>query len=61
MDFIISLPKSNCYDDILLVTDRLSKYGHFIPIKHLYSARAIAETFVKRVVKLHGIRLLLLA
>jgi len=56
MDFITRLPKSNGYDSILVVVDRLSKYGHFIPLKHPYSARSVAETFVKEVVRMHGIQ-----
>jgi len=54
MDFI-NLPRSHGYDAILVIVDRLSKYEHFIPIKHPYLARSIAEVFVKEVVKLHGI------
>jgi len=53
--FIVILPKSKGYDAILVVIDRLSKYGHFIPIKHPYSVRSIVEIFIKEVVKLHGI------
>ncbi|KAA0066932.1 MADS-box transcription factor ANR1 [Cucumis melo var. makuwa] len=37
-----------------LLVDRLSKYGHFLPLKHPYSAKSIAELFVKEVVRLHG-------
>jgi len=55
MDFIVRLPKSCEKDAILVVVDRLSKYGHFIALKHPYSARSIAEVFVKEVVRLHGI------
>jgi len=52
MDFIVRLPKSNGYDSVLVVVDRLSKYG---PIKHPYSAKSITEVFAKEIVRLHGI------
>ncbi|CAJ2641615.1 unnamed protein product [Trifolium pratense] len=55
MDFITGLPKSKGFEAIFVVVDRLSKYAHFILLKRPYSARSLAETFTKEVVRLHGI------
>lgn len=40
---------------IMVVVDCLTKYAHFIPLKHPYMATNVAKAFVKHVVKLHGI------
>lgn len=55
MDFITGLPKSKGFEAILVVVDRLSKYAHFVPLKHPYSAKTLAEIFTREVVRLHGI------
>ncbi|WVZ04713.1 hypothetical protein V8G54_018059 [Vigna mungo] len=54
MDFIGGLPKTQGVDTILVVVDRLTKYAHFIAIAHPYTAKDIAEIFIKDIVKLHG-------
>ncbi|KAL0550401.1 hypothetical protein IC582_014911 [Cucumis melo] len=47
IDFVDGLPKANEYEVILVVVDCLSKYVHFLPSKHPYTAKAVTELFVK--------------
>ncbi|KAL0534326.1 hypothetical protein IC582_028616 [Cucumis melo] len=54
MDFIEGLPKSNSFKVILVVVNRFSKYGHFQMLKHPYTAKTVADLFVKEIVRLHG-------
>jgi len=55
MDFIEGLPKSNGYSVIMVVVDRLTKFAHFVAVKHPYTASTIAQLFMDNIVKLHGL------
>jgi len=39
---------------ILVEVDRLSKYAHFMALKHPFMTRFVAESFVREIAKLHG-------
>lgn len=50
MDFIDGLPKLDNFSAILVVVDRLSKYAHFITLKHPYTTLTAAAFFLKETV-----------
>lgn len=54
MDFIEGLPKSYGFEVIFVVGDRVSKYDHFLMLKHPYTAKTITDLFIKEIVRLHG-------
>lgn len=55
MDFIDGLPTSDHKTSIWVVIDRFSKYDHFFPLSHPYTAQEIAALFFANVHKLHGL------
>ena len=54
IDFVEGLPKVNGKSVILTVVDRFSKYAHFLPLGHPYTASSVARAFFNDVVRLHG-------
>ncbi|KAG8497362.1 hypothetical protein CXB51_008586 [Gossypium anomalum] len=55
LDFIEGLPNSNKKNSILVVVDHLTKYGHFVALSHLYTAKDVAQEYLNNVYKLHGV------
>ncbi|WVZ84790.1 hypothetical protein U9M48_031778 [Paspalum notatum var. saurae] len=55
MDFIEGLPRVHGKTVILTVVDRFSKFAHFIPLAHPYTATTVARAFFVEIVRLHGI------
>lgn len=54
MDFIEGLPLSKGSDVILVVVDRFTKYAHFLPLKHPFTAVQVADNYLSKVASLYG-------
>jgi hypothetical protein len=56
LDFITGLPRIQKHNDsIMVVIDKVSKSGHFIPVKYTYKDINIVEIFMKEIFRLYGI------
>jgi len=55
MDFIEGLPQSKNSNCILVVVDKLTRYAHFLALKHPFTAHQVAMVFVDNVYKLHSL------
>lgn len=55
MDFIAGLPISNGYSTIMVVVDCLSKYAHFISLRHHFIVVKVPQLFLDNIIQLHGV------
>jgi hypothetical protein len=55
MDFIEGLPQSDRHNALLVVVDKFTKYGHFLPLTHPFTALTVAQLFMDNVYRLHGL------
>lgn len=55
MDFVEGLPMSRGYSCIMVVVDKLTRYAHFIPLAHPFSAIQVASIFMQQIYKHHGL------
>lgn len=55
MDFITTLFKDIRKSSILVVTGKLTKYVHFIPLNNKFNSISVAAIFVIKISKLQGI------
>jgi hypothetical protein len=54
LDFVEGLPRSGTADCIFVVVNKFTKFAHFIPLSHPYTALIVAQLFISQVYRLHG-------
>lgn len=54
LDFVEGLPRSGSVNCILVVVGKFSKFAHFIPLRHPFTALSVAKVYMDHVYKLHG-------
>lgn len=52
LDFVEESGSANA---ILVVVDKYSKFAHFVPLRHPFSAASVARLFMDNIYKLHGL------
>ena len=58
MDFIAKLPKTTGgFDSVRVIVDRLTKAAHFLPIKETDKMEKLTRTYIREIVRLHGVPL----
>jgi transposase InsO family protein len=55
MDFIEGLPTLGTTNCIMVVVDKFTRYAHFIPLRHPFTAARVATAYLDHVFKLHGL------
>lgn len=55
MDFIDGLLMSGHANYVMVVVDKLSKFAHFVPLHHPYTAPKVSQAFLDNVFRLHGL------
>ncbi|KAL6211868.1 hypothetical protein ACLB2K_017091 [Fragaria x ananassa] len=53
IDFVEGMTKSNGFNAITVIVDRLSKFTHFVVVAHPFSAANIIYTFLRNIFLLH--------
>ena len=54
MDFMDGLPQSGQHNCLLVVVDKRTRFAHFLPLAHPYTASKLANIYMQQLYKLHG-------
>jgi hypothetical protein len=54
MDFLEGLPPSGSANCVMVVVDMFTRFAHFIPLSHPFTAAKVAAAYLNNVFKLHS-------
>lgn len=54
MDFINGLHQSGVHNCLMVIVDLRTKFGHFLPLAHPYTATKIALLYMNQIYRIHG-------
>nr|XP_020152320.1 uncharacterized protein LOC109737602 [Aegilops tauschii subsp. strangulata] len=54
MDFVEGLPQSGKFNCLWVIVDKRTKFAHFLPLKHPYTAAKVALLYMNSVYRIHG-------
>lgn len=54
MDFIDGLPQSGASNCLLIIVDTRTKFAHFLPLAHPYTAGKVVLLYMHQVYRIHG-------
>ncbi|XP_019229409.1 PREDICTED: uncharacterized protein LOC109210447 [Nicotiana attenuata] len=56
MNIVLGLPQTQKkFDVVWVIMDRLTKSAHFIPVVTIYSSEQLAQIYIRKIVRLHGV------
>ncbi|KAK8595274.1 hypothetical protein V6N13_123154 [Hibiscus sabdariffa] len=56
MDFVTGLPLTpSKKNSVWVIVDRFTKCGHFLPVHTTYTYDKLAELYIRKIVRLHGV------
>lgn len=55
IDFVKGLPNSKGKNVVMMVVDRLTKYGHFLGLSYPFTGLNVAHEYMAQIYKLHGV------
>lgn len=55
MDFIDGLPQSGAFNCLWVIVDKRTKFAHFLPLAHPYTAAKVAQLYMHQIYIIHGL------